>query len=48
MRKITEEGKALVVLLYSAGKASYGFIARLFNVSRAAVLKWIRTIIWFQ
>ncbi|CEG11572.1 hypothetical protein MSIBF_A2130001 [groundwater metagenome] len=23
-RKITEEGKALVVLLYSAGKASYG------------------------
>ncbi len=43
-RKITEEGKALVVLLCSAGKASYGFIARLFNVSRTAVLKWIRTI----
>jgi len=43
-KKITEEGKALAVLLYSTGKASYGFIARLFNVSRTAVLKWIRTI----
>ncbi|ODS42843.1 MAG: hypothetical protein MSIBF_06120 [Candidatus Altiarchaeales archaeon IMC4] len=42
--KVGPEGKALAVLLYSTGKASYGFIAKLFNVSRPAVLKWIRTI----
>jgi len=30
--------------MYSTGKASYGFIAKLFNVSRTAVLKWIRNI----
>ena len=42
--KVGPEGKALAVLIYSAGKASYGFIARLFNVSRPAVLKWIRNI----
>jgi len=42
--KIKHEGKALAVLLYSTGKASYGFIAKLFNVSRTAELKWIRNI----
>ena len=41
-QKVTLEGKALAVLLYASGKSSYGFIARLFNVSRTAVLKWIR------
>ena len=41
-QKVTLEGKALAVLLYASGKFSYGFIARLFNVSRTAVLKWIR------
>jgi len=30
--------------LYSIGKASYGFIAKLFNVNMTAVLKWIRNI----
>mgnify|MGYP000854152258 CR=1 FL=1 len=42
--KVGHEGKALAILLYSTGKASYGFIAKLFNVSRTAVLKWIRNI----
>ena len=42
--KVRPEGKALAVLLYGRGKASYGFIAKLFNVSRTAVLKWIRSI----
>jgi hypothetical protein len=31
------------LLLYGSGKASYGMIARLFNVSRSAVLYWIRS-----
>ena len=42
--KVSPEGKALAVLLYGRGKASYGFIAKLFNVSRTAVLKWIRSV----
>ena len=42
--KVKPEAKALAVLLYGSGKASYGMIARLFNVSRPAVLHWIRTI----
>jgi len=41
-QKVTLEGKALAVLLYASGKSSYGFIAKLFNVSRTGVLKWIR------
>ena len=42
--KVRPEGKALAVLLYSTGKSSYGFISKLFNVSRTAVLKWIRNV----
>ena len=42
--KVTPEGKALAVLLYGRGKSSYGFIAKLFKVSRVAVLKWIRNV----
>ena len=42
--KVKPDGKALAVLLYSTGKVSYGFIAKLFNVNRTAVLKWIRNI----
>ncbi len=38
----TAAKRALAVILYSLGKASYGFIAKLFGVTRAAVLKWIR------
>ena len=41
--KIKPEAKALALLLYGSGKASYGMIAKLFNVSRTAVLNWIRT-----
>lgn len=36
------EMKALAVLLYTMGNASYGMIARMLNVSTVAVLKWIR------
>lgn len=42
--KVKAEAKALAVLLYGSGKASYGMISKLFNVSRPAVLQWIRTI----
>ena len=38
----TAAKRALAVILYSLGKASYGFIAKLFSVTRATVLKWIR------
>ena len=34
--------KALAVLLYAMGNASYGMIARLLGVSEVAVFKWIR------
>ncbi len=34
--------RALAVLLYAMGNASYGMIARLLGVSEVAVLKWIR------
>ena len=34
--------RAFAVILYSLGKASYGFIAKLFGVTRACVLKWLR------
>ena len=35
--------KAMAVLLYAMGHASYGMLARLFGVSEVAVYKWIRT-----
>ena len=41
--KVKLEGKVLAVRLCGRGKVSYGFIVKLFNVSRTAVLKWIRT-----
>jgi len=41
--KIKPEAKALGLLMYGSGKASYGMIARLFKVSRSAVLYWIRS-----
>jgi transposase-like protein len=34
--------KALAVILYSLGKASFGFLAKLFGVSRTLTYKWIR------
>jgi IS1 family transposase/transposase-like protein len=41
--KIKPEAKALAMLLYGSGKASYGMIARMFKVTRPAVLYWIRS-----
>jgi transposase len=37
------EAKALALLMYGSCKASYGMIAKLFNVSRPSVLNWIRS-----
>ena len=34
--------KALALLLYSMGRASYGIIARLLQVSRTTVYRWVR------
>ena len=42
--KCKPEAKALAVLLYGSGNASYGMIAKLFKMSRAGVLYWIRSI----
>ena len=36
--------KALAVIMYGSGKASYGMIARLLKVSRTTVLYWVKTI----
>lgn len=41
-QKTPVEAQALAVLLYGMGKSSYGFIAKLFKVSRTAVYHWIR------
>jgi transposase-like protein len=40
--KFTPEMRALSLLLYDRGKASYGFIAKLFKVSSVAVMKLIK------
>ena len=34
--------KALALLLYSMGRASYGIIARILQVSRTTVYRWVR------
>ncbi len=34
--------KALAVILYSLGKASFGFLGKLFGVSRSLTYAWIR------
>ena len=38
----TEIKKALSIILYSLGKASFGFIGKLFGVSRTTAYYWIR------
>ena len=40
--KISPPARALAILLYGRGKASYGFIAKLFNISSVAVMKLIK------
>ena len=42
--KVSAEGNALAVLLYGRAKASFGFIAKLFGVSRTVVMKWIKRV----
>lgn len=34
--------RTFAVILYSIGKASYGFIAKLFGVTSPAVMKWLK------
>jgi transposase len=34
--------KALAVILYSLGKASFGFLGKLFGVSRSLAYRWIK------
>ena len=38
----TEIKKALAIILYSLGKSSFGFLGKLFGVSRTTPYKWIR------
>ena len=38
----TEIKKALSVILYSLGKASFGFLGKLFGVSRSTPYRWIK------
>jgi transposase len=40
--KLSVSARALAVLLYGRGKASYGFIAKLFKISPVAVMKLIK------
>lgn len=40
----TELKKALSVILYSLGKSSFGFLAKLFGVSRSTPYYWMRDI----
>ena len=39
-----ERKKALCILLYSQGKGSFRFIAKLLKISKMTVLRWIRKI----
>jgi len=40
--KLSSAARAPAILLYGRGKSSYGFIAKLFNVSSVAVMKLIK------
>ena len=42
VKEDTAVKRAFAVILYSLGKSSYGFIAKLFGVTRPAVQKWLR------
>ena len=36
--------QSLSVILYSLGKASFGFLGKLFNVNRSTTYRWIRNV----
>jgi transposase len=40
--KLSSSARALAILLYGRGKASYGFIAKLLKISSVAVMKLIK------
>src|SRR4029450_5003989 len=41
-KRETEVKKALSIILYSLGKSSFGFLGKLFGVSRTTTYYWIR------
>ena len=43
MNPDTAVKRAFAVILYSIGKASYGFIAKLFNVAPSTVQRWLES-----
>ena len=43
-KQTTELKKALSVILYSLGRSSFGFLAKLFDVSRTTTYYWMRDI----
>jgi len=40
--KLSPAARSLAILLYGRGKASYGFIAKLFKISPVAIMKLIK------
>lgn len=40
----TEKKKALSIILYAIGKSSFGFLGKLFGVSRSTTYKWIKNV----
>ena len=44
INQATEIKKALSIILYAIGKSSYGFLGKLFGVSRSTPYKWIKKI----
>ena len=43
-KQATELKKALSIILYSLGKSSFGFLGKLFGVSRTTTYYWVRQI----
>ena len=43
-KQVTELKKALSIILYSLGKSSFGFLGKLFGVSRTTAYYWVRQV----
>ena len=43
-KQATELKKALSIILYSLGKSSFGFLGKLFGVSRTTTYYWVRQV----
>jgi transposase-like protein len=42
-KKGYENSKLLAIILYGSGKASYRYLAKLFNVCPATIMNWIKS-----